>query len=168
MTEATAKPYSEKRSNGGIANSFFCSVAPVMAGEGGRNFVCGATWEPLCHDLVVGRWYVKPPDTRSVRDSRSTCREGPISPEELNAAVRRFKKALIARAWQRAHASFELPARRHKTRRRDQSSQSHERKHRPDRRRSGGHRGAARSRGWREAMTQIAVVYQDRFVGRRT
>jgi hypothetical protein len=41
-------------------------------------------------------------------------RQGPLSPEELEAAVRRFKKAIIERALGgRAHPPFGLSARRH-------------------------------------------------------
>jgi hypothetical protein len=62
-------------------------------------------------------------------------REGPLSPEELDTVVRRFKKAVIERAGRRADASFGLFRRHDEAGRDDQSPQWHEQQDRGDRRR---------------------------------
>ena len=64
-------------------------------------------------------------------------RQGPLSPEELDAAVRRFKKAIIERALggELTH-HLGYPARRREARGHHQSSQRDRRQDGADRRRS--------------------------------
>ena len=73
-------------------------------------------------------------------------RQGPLSVEELEAAVRRFKKAIIERALggELTH-HFGYPVRRYETRRDDESPQRVERQDGADRRRPASDRRAARS-----------------------
>jgi hypothetical protein len=73
--------------------------------------------------------------------------QGPISPEELHAAVRRFKKAIIDRALGGALTHhLRLPAGWHETRGDDESPQRDRRQDGPHGRRPAPDRCAGRSR----------------------
>jgi hypothetical protein len=68
----------------------------VISSEGVRNFVgrsMRSSYAPQAE-----RPASRAPGARTVRDSRPVRPPGPISHEELDAAVRRFKKAIIERA----------------------------------------------------------------------